>query len=196
MAQALTADPHNPIEMALYGDGFWLYPRWYWARSVAAQIISMRPKTASASGGSITVEAADHLPASATQDAGAKPSAATGAKRRDTATLILGALCAHHGYDGTSIGKWEPVGVRQLSTLTATRECKPVAPATVTRWFEKNFTGGHSDYERQCASEVLLNSLKKLNNDFTPYETDIAIAESKARRADRIRDNAFAGGDS
>jgi hypothetical protein len=128
----------------------------------------------------------------ATGDQAAKSQTTTRTKRRDNAVIILAALCAHHGYDGTSIMKWEAAGVRELSELTRPKEGKPVSPSTITRWFNKNFKGGHSTYERQCANEVLLDSLKKLNNDFTRQDKDIALAESKVRQADRSRDNAAA----
>jgi hypothetical protein len=119
---------------------------------------------------------------------------APGGKRRDSAALILGALCGHHKYDGTSIGNWEAVGVRGLSTLTKPTKSteKPVSPATITRWFNKNFQGGHSAYERQCADELLLATLKRLNNEFTPEDMhDISEYESKGRSADQRRDKAF-----
>jgi hypothetical protein len=113
-------------------------------------------------------------------------------KRRETEPLILAALCAHHQYNGTSIGNWEPVGVRGLSTRTARKKEDRVSPSSVTRWFKKYFDGGHSAYERQCADELLLATLKRLNGDFSPDDIhDIYEYESKARIEDQRHDKAF-----
>jgi hypothetical protein len=121
----------------------------------------------------------------------AKPAAVTVVKRRDTAALILAALCNHHGYDGTSVTKWDPIGVRQLSPLTEGKGEKPVSPSTVSRWFDEHFKGGHSTYQRECANKMLLISLKQLSGDYTPRQRDIDAAQSHVQRADQGRDNAF-----
>jgi hypothetical protein len=128
-----------------------------------------------------------------------RPPRVHGGKRRDSAAIILAALCAHHQYDGTSIGNWAPVGVRELSNLTTptNNDEKPVSPTTVTRWFNKNFQGGHSAYERQCADDLLLASLKRLNNEFTPEDMhNIAEYESGACEKDQTRDEDFERDDS
>jgi hypothetical protein len=120
-------------------------------------------------------------------------------KRRDTKELILAALCLHHDYHEMSVGNWEPIKVRELSRLTKpTKSDRPlVSASTITRWFNENFDGGHSAYERQCADELLLSTLKRLNNDFTPNEMrDIDRYESSAGIADRRRDRAFLNDDS
>lgn len=128
----------------------------------------------------------------------AKLVAATGAekpqrKRGNSGTIILTALNAHHKYDGTSIGEWTPIGVRELSELTRPKQGEPISPATVTRWFNGKFSGGYSGYERECTntSNLLLTSLKQLNGDFTPRARDIAVGEQADRQADRTGDTEF-----
>lgn len=77
---------------------------------------------------------------------------------------ILAALSEHHRYDGRSVLSEDPIGVNALS-----RKCggNP-SPTTVSRWFAKQFAGGHKGYEIACTNGKLLHFLQLLNGDLTP----------------------------
>ena len=82
----------------------------------------------------------------------------------DKSALILAALCVHHGYDGRGILNDEPLGVRELATLTEGKASK----STVQRWFKEKFDGGHRGYKAACVNQSLLSHLRLLAGDFTP----------------------------
>jgi hypothetical protein len=101
--------------------------------------------------------------------------------RGKTGDLILSGLNLHHGYDGTSILRADPIGVNELAEEISRKRTKDgqkqIHGATVSKWFKDKF-GGHNAYKIECASNNLFRSLKLLNGDFTPRMVSQAVADS------------------
>lgn len=123
-----------------------------------------------------TVQAADSETADATKelDNGKKPVASetqTRGKRRkgrqqrtDAELKIIAFITQHHNYASDCPLNMTPIGVRELARQLG------VSESTVSGFFKKEF-GCYEAYERMCKSgnqQVLLASLKVLNDEFTP----------------------------
>jgi hypothetical protein len=118
--------------------------------------------------------------APAVSAAAAKPDNRPPARSKARQGLILSTLLRHHGYDGISILRDEPLGVHELVAAAD----KKVSPATVSRWFNAKFSEGHKGYAAHCRNGRLLTDLKQLAGDFTPRALDIAAAEADATTRD------------
>jgi len=74
--------------------------------------------------------------------------------------LVLSALCEHHGYDGQSIDRHDPIGVAEL--VGKLRGL--VSKGAVSQWFKAHF-GGWRGYCESCQREILLLTLQRLRGD-------------------------------
>lgn len=81
--------------------------------------------------------------------------------RKDTATFLVAALTEHHDYSGGSCMNTDPITVAELAERTG------VSKATVSDFMKKKF-GSHALYKAYCSDRRLVDSLKLMNNEFTP----------------------------
>lgn len=85
-------------------------------------------------------------------------------EKGEARTKIVAALTDHHKYKTDSCLNFNPIGVRDLA------EKADVSPGSVSKFFKDEFRS-HLLYQRACVSESsqLLNALRMLNGDFSPY---------------------------
>lgn len=102
------------------------------------------------------------VPPYADDDAGGEPRQNARCPRGQAPEWILDYLCAHHQYEGQSIGNWEPVTVAQVMAGLK----GGVKKTSVHNWFRKHFDGGIDAYRAACQRETLLPMLQRLRQDF------------------------------
>ena len=104
--------------------------------------------------------------------------------RGDARTKIIAALNAHHKYDNGSCLNAEPIGNNELARLAKS------APSTANGFFNKEFGGsdrkkGYATYRVVCRdSGRLVDSLKALNDDFSPHDLYGRQPRGEGKRAE------------
>jgi hypothetical protein len=94
----------------------------------------------------------------------APPKSKRSTERGEGRAKLIAALTKHHQYDDGGCLNLEPIGNNELAKLAG------VSPSTASAFFNEKFHG-HGKYQAVCRDAgKLVDSLKALNGEFSPYE--------------------------
>lgn len=94
------------------------------------------------------------------------------------------ALIRHHGFDGQSCARWQPIAAKDLAGKVG------VSPSVITDFFKRHF-GGHRNYKMLCHehnAEQLIGILRTLTGDGWVSTTAVrhALREIESRRPEQV----------
>ncbi len=110
-------------------------------------------------------EVADSIPRQgrAAGDTSSPPKPKRSTAKGEGRVKLIAALTTHHEYANDSCLNLEPIGNNKLAELAC------VSVSTASHFFKEEFQG-HAIYRKICSDKgMLINSLKLLNQDYSPY---------------------------